>query len=187
MCSSLVIAALVEETCLMDRITSTVNKWQNREYMMLIIVLSFALGGSGKCCKSASSLLMSALLMQTSPAPIGYRGRGRHTHTESSNWLSMSITSEFLRFDSASRVDLVKQLLGYCTHQEQLAIMEALSTYLRRDFLTLLPPELVFKILCLLDYREVLGYCSMVRPRAINITLKYVLSASSRPMLEIMS
>ena len=81
----------------------------------------------------------------------------------------MSITSDFLRLDPASRIDFVKQLLGYCTHQEQLAIMEALCACLCRDFLTLLPSELVFKILCLLDYREVLRHCSMVRPRVIKI------------------
>ena len=88
----------------------------------------------------------------------------------------MSVAYDFLRLDSASRVDLVKQLLGHCTHQEQLAIMEALSTYLCRDFLTLLPPELVFRILCLLDYREVLEHCSMVSPRAItDVSLKCVM------------
>ncbi len=82
----------------------------------------------------------------------------------------MSITSDFLGLDSSSRVDFVKQLLGHCTHQEQLAIMEALSTYLCRDFLTILPPEVVFKILCLLDYREVLQHCCMVRPRLRAVT-----------------
>lgn len=83
----------------------------------------------------------------------------------------MSLTSDFLSLDSRSRVVLLKQLLVVCTHQEQLAVEEALSSYLCRDFLTLLPPELVCKILSYLDYKEVLKHCSLVRLKATIIAL----------------
>ena len=77
--------------------------------------------------------------------------------------MSGSLVSEFLSLDSSSRLELLTQLIGQCTLQEQLSVVRILPGFLSRDFLVLLPPELVVKILLHLDYRDVLLKCSLVR------------------------
>lgn len=66
--------------------------------------------------------------------------------------------------DSDSRVELLCDLFSRCTHREQVVVLEQLPEYLKRDFVSLLPPELVMKILCYLDPMDVLG-CLLVSRR----------------------
>ncbi len=57
--------------------------------------------------------------------------------------------------DRSSRVDLMCELFDLCPHREQIEILARLPGFLLRDFIGLLPPELVEKILCYLHGQDV--------------------------------
>lgn len=67
----------------------------------------------------------------------------------------------FGRLNGPLRVELLCKLFSQCSHQEQVTLMERLPVYLRRDFLSLLPPELVVKILYYLEPSDVFN-CLLV-------------------------
>lgn len=55
---------------------------------------------------------------------------------------------------------MILELFSRCTHQEQLELIEELSLYLKRDFIKLLPIEVVEKVL---SYLPVSSVASCVR------------------------
>ena len=57
--------------------------------------------------------------------------------------------------DRLSRIELLCDLFSHCTHREQVEILERLPAFLQRDFLSLLPPELVVLILSYFDAKEI--------------------------------
>ena len=67
----------------------------------------------------------------------------------------------FEELDASSRIELLCRLFSQCSHHEQVILMERLPVYLRRDFLSLLPTELVPKILCYLRLGDVFSCLSV--------------------------
>ncbi len=65
------------------------------------------------------------------------------------------IVEHLTGLDRPSRVDLLCDLFGHCTHREQVEVLERLPGFLVRDFIILLPPELVQKIICYLSGRDI--------------------------------
>lgn len=66
-----------------------------------------------------------------------------------------TVVERFKSLDRRSRVELMCELYGHCTHREQVEILERLPGFLLRDFIALLPPELVEKILCYFEGRDI--------------------------------
>ena len=69
--------------------------------------------------------------------------------------------AQFEELDPSSRIELLCKLFSQCSHHEQVILMERLPVYLRRDFLGLLPSELVTKILCYLRLGDVFNCLSV--------------------------
>ena len=63
---------------------------------------------------------------------------------------------------SKGKADVVRQAFLRCSHQEQVELVYEFTDYLKRDFLTLLPPELSEIILSHLPVSCVLGACVQV-------------------------
>lgn len=61
-----------------------------------------------------------------------------------------------------NRVALIRELLGECSHQEQLQLLKDLLNHLKRDFFKFLPLELVEHVLSYLPPTCVLGSCIRV-------------------------
>ena len=59
-------------------------------------------------------------------------------------------------------VRLIHELFCACSLQDQLKLLEDLPSYLNRDFVSLLPLEVVEKILSYLSPSSVLGSCILV-------------------------
>ena len=64
--------------------------------------------------------------------------------------------------ESQDPVRLIHELFRACSHQDQLKLLEDLPSYLNRDFVSLLPLELVEEILSYLSPSSVLGSCILV-------------------------
>ena len=63
--------------------------------------------------------------------------------------------------DSPSRVKLLCTLFSQCSHHEQVMILERIPACFKRDYLSLLPPELVVKVLCFLGADDIFS-CMLV-------------------------
>ena len=61
-----------------------------------------------------------------------------------------------------ARVEQICSLFGECTHQEQLSLLDRLPACLCRDFISLLPPEMVSMIMAYLDPKDLLNSCLLV-------------------------
>ncbi len=58
---------------------------------------------------------------------------------------------------------MVRDLFSYCSHQEQLTLLQELPKFLCRDFIVLLPLDVVPLVLEYLEPADIITSCMMVR------------------------
>jgi len=59
--------------------------------------------------------------------------------------------------------EAICDLFNQCSHQQQLSLLKKLSLFLKRDFITLLPPEIVAMILSYVEPVHVIKSYMLVR------------------------
>ena len=74
------------------------------------------------------------------------------------------IVSEFHRLDGDSRIKILLNLVKLCSYQQQLQFVEVLNGYFHKDFISLLPCNLVERLLSFLSVEDALN-CTLVNKK----------------------
>lgn len=108
----------------------------------------------------------------------------------------MSIASGFVQLDSQSRARVLLELVKACSYEEQLLFLELLQQHLHRDFITLLPEDLVEKVLSYLtagdaitctlvskNWSKVIGECSsfwLQKAQNLGLNINFITNSHKR-------